>query len=383
MVLYPDKKWCGTRCGNSKTEKSTYPTIYKKDVINCPSGYSNHSVGSIPGAFGVLQWVRQCNRQITGSKLECALGKFEDKNCPNDYGKGSRASNAYMNTYCSGDGIVNRPECKQWKNANPIEYTKTLGTFCGNSVNNIYKYPECRSYCELNPGKCPVIHNRPGGYCSLYKDDPLCGCVNSPLNDFDGGSKAQPPATCFDNICMDSGYKPNPNYITGAACPDFMDCSQNINISDKAFLDRVNISQTCKIEKTLAASAEADAAAEAAASVAENNRESRLAATLAEETAFNAEKARRQLEYEKKNYAANTPAWKQSYDSMVTSPPLKQVTDMVNNIIPNTGIIIGEVEIDDIKPLALLFILMIMLIILSRRASSVNYNNTPVNNVYY
>jgi hypothetical protein len=391
MVYYVDKKWCGTRCGDSKTEKETHPTILPKDIINCPSGYDKWTINinnpiygrgstgleSIPGAFGIQQWVSPCIRQITGSKLECALGEVDDRFCENNYGKNSPASIAYMNKQCSGDGIVKNKSCTQWKDVNPTEYKKTLGTFCGNSVDNIYKYPVCRTYCQQNPGKCPVIHNRPGGYCSLHVDDDLCGCINSPLNEFNGGSKAQPPATCFDNICMESGYKTNPDYITGGNCPDFMDCSQNINIGDKALLERVNISQICKIEKTTEASAKADMDAAAAATVAENNRDSGLTATLAEEALFRAAKARRQLEYEKENYDANTPAWQQSYNSAISSGPLKQITGTINSTIPDTGVVIGGVEVDEIKPLILLFILIIVMI-LYRRAT-VNHNTAPTN----
>ena len=282
-----DKKWCGRKCGDSPTLDKTNATTRMKDAINCPSGYdwwdkgtrnnvygfSTNGWKTIPHWGGGSFWLKKCIRQIPGSKLNCALGEYSASKCPIDFAKNQPQSIKYMNKYCSGDGIVKYNSCKQWENVNPTSYTNKLAQFCTSDMNNVYKYQECKTYCKDNPGKCENVMYK---YCSLHKDDKLCGCINSPLNDFPAGSKGRPPATCFDNTCMLFGYKPDAN-ARGVRrsnineCGDFMDCSQNINISDKAFLERVKISQVCIIEKKNEIKEKADKKAAAAAAAAEKN----------------------------------------------------------------------------------------------------------------
>jgi hypothetical protein len=394
-MTFIDKKWCGHKCGNSNTNADTGGPWYKNEVINCPADYEwwtrgkRHPVFGYQGGDGWNRgangsvWVKECVRIIKGDKLQCALGMFEDKHCENGFGKNKPQSNLFMNLSCSGDNIVNKGFCsREWKNVNPAEYNNKLGSFCGNSVNNINKYPECKKYCFDNPGKCPAVHNNSGGYCSLFKDDPLCGCVNSPLNDSAGRTDGQAPATCFDNVCTSQGYKTSPNYIgggIGSACPTFMKCSQNINITDQAYLERVNISQSCKVERAAADKKEADKAALGATLLAEKHRDSVLAATLAKEAVFNSEKTTKVFNSEKRKYIADTPAWKLQYDSAISSGILKEVAEGVNSIVPNTKITLGGVEIDEIKPLILLFIIIIILLY-SRSKPGVNtrVGSTPV-----
>lgn len=375
---YVDKKWCGRKCGDAPTYDQADPWNME-DSLNCPSGYDwwtkgkyNSIYGRSDGGWKRLRWgtgsywMKRCVRQIPGDKMDCALGKYDANQCPNDYAKNQPRSIEFMRKYCHGDRIVTNSNCARWGDINKKEYDIKLKNFC-NSVSSIENHKKCRTFCFENPGKCDIINNRSGGYCSLHKDDALCGCINSPLNDFPGGSKGRPPATCFDNTCMSAGYKPDAN-ARGVRrsnvneCGDFMDCSQSINISDKAFLDRVKISQVCLIEKKQEAKEKADKAAAEAAAIAEKNRESILAATLAKEARFKAEKARRELEKEREKYLAETPTWKIKYDSVVSSGPLKNISDNINNIIPDTNLKVGGVELDSVKPLLVLLFVIVVLI---------------------
>ena len=374
-MVYADNKWCGTTACRDDDGDHGDTTIWTSELIKCPDGYSANGTKIFPWGIDGYH-LRKCIRQIPGNKLDCALGKYSASKCPNYFAKNQPESINYMNNYCSGNRIVINDDCKEWKDVNLQAYTNKLARFCNSHIDNVYKYQECKTYCKDNPGKCENVMHR---YCSLHKDDPLCGCINSPLNDLPVGSKGQPPATCFDNTCISFGYKPDAN-ARGVRrsnvneCGDFMDCSQNINVSDKAFLDRVKISQNCILKKKEEYKKKAYKEATEATEAAKKNRESELAAILAKEAAIKAEKARRELEREKLKYLAETPVWKQKYDSIVSSGPLKNITDNINNTIPDTNLIVGGIEIDSIKPLLVLLFIIIVLISTIQFPTD-NYNN--------
>lgn len=364
---YNNTYYCGAqRCKTINSNSDLDARLIKGNVKSCPSGYN--SSWQYYGAAVK----KKCSRQIKGDKLDCALNKYDAKYCPNGYcGADARESIEYMKKYCSGANIVSKAGCKEWKDVNETEYTKKLGEFC-NNISSLENYAECRNYCVNKPGGCSVINSSSGGYCSLHKDDPICGCVNSPLNDLPPGKKGVPPATCFDNVCINSGYKPSTTArgLPGQdACGDFMDCSQNINVSDGGLMERVRLSQVCLIQKKEELAKKKEGEAAAAAANAERNRNSELAQILADEKAREAVWAAKQERIAREKYIRETPMWKQQYDGVVSSGAGKQIADAINNIIPTIDGKVAGVELNEIKPLIVLFFLLIILISIRSRGN--------------
>ena len=377
---WPDVLYCGSACSAQLTHAATGGD-WKENAINCPANYKwwrtgtiAYPVGASPGDYHKYEsgswtaFVRRCVRDVKYNRDECAIGEGTKEQCPTGMCSAtSPASVQYMNSQCWGAYIMNDARCTKWSIANKPAFDAVAGTWC-NSMRGLEEDPAaCKSWCLKNPGKCSIISNEPGNYCALYPESSICGCINSPLNKLTAGGKAAPPATCFDNVCMNNGYKPSPNArgLPGQdPCGDFMDCSQVVNIKDQAIVSRVKITQNCVIEKNLAEAAKKDQIAANAADKYARNRDSTLAKYEAEDTRAEAAIANRKAAYAKEKYKQIVPSWKQTYDDVISEGIAKDVADAINDTVPDfSDIEISEgVELDDIKPLLVLIFLIIVLL---------------------
>jgi hypothetical protein len=146
-----------------------------------------------------------------------------------------------MINYCkTGNRIFEDIDCKSWSKFQPELFKSTLKESCSNITN--LSHPMCKRFCQNNPGQCPSMPD----YCALNPDDPICACINSPLNELTGDGA--PPAACFDNECMLHGYQSENMVRVSKNCPTFIDCRQIITAAGSAALDNVNIQQKCSAE---------------------------------------------------------------------------------------------------------------------------------------
>jgi hypothetical protein len=268
-----------------------------------------------------------------------------------------------MIDYCkSGNRIFDNYDCKKWGMRGEevvdgvIKYSSVAAAFKGvlkdkcSNVTNLKK-PQCQEFCRSNPGQCPKIID----FCSIHPTDPLCSCLNSPLNDLTGARA--PPASCFDNACMQTGYHSTNMERVSKNCPNVIDCKQIIDVQPGAILSNVKIKQTCKmaIAKDLT---EKQSAVTTARQAAANREAERRAKELAD--AHAAQRTRNNAKY-----LEDTPAWQQKYDSAVSTGIGKKVANKINSVVPNTGLVLGGVDVDEVKPLLVLLIMIIILVLVS------------------
>ena len=109
-----------------------------------------------------------------------------------------------------------------------------------NKIGNIPKYT-CQEFYRTHPGQCQSVRD----FCYSNSNNPLCKCINSPLNKY-GAGEGMPPATCFDNQCANTGYKENSRYIgsSGVPCPTYINCKQVINASDGGVIENIPIAKS-------------------------------------------------------------------------------------------------------------------------------------------
>jgi hypothetical protein len=140
-------------------------------------------------------------------------------------------------------------------------------------------------------------------------------------------------------------------------CPNVIDCRQIIDVQPGAILANVAIKQTCKMDiaKDLE---EKESAATTALQAAADREDERRAKELAD--AHIAQRIRNDAKY-----LEDTPAWRQKYDSVISTGIGKKVADSINGAVPNTGLMLGGVDVDEVKPLLVLLIIIIVLVIMS------------------
>jgi pyruvoyl-dependent arginine decarboxylase (PvlArgDC) len=334
-------------------------------VVGCPTGYEHTGWKKFERGWGKdSDFIRRCTRTISGSALKCASGQRDKLVCPNKYCKHTTPESiSYMIDYCkSGNRIFDNYDCKKWGMRGEevvdgvIKYSSVAAAFKGvlkdkcSNVTNLKK-PQCQEFCRSNPGQCPKIID----FCSIHPTDPLCSCLNSPLNDLTGARA--PPASCFDNACMQTGYHSTNMERVSKNCPNVIDCKQIIDVQPGAILSNVKIKQTCKmaIAKDLT---EKQSAVTTARQAAANREAERRAKELAD--AHAAQRTRNNAKY-----LEDTPAWQQKYDSAVSTGIGKKVANKINSVVPNTGLVLGGVDVDEVKPLLVLLIMIIILVLVS------------------
>lgn len=178
-----------------------------------------------------------------------------------------------------------------------------------NKIGNIPKYA-CQEFCRTHPGQCPSVRD----FCYSNPNNPLCKCINSPLNKY-GAGEGMPPATCFDNQCANTGYKENSRYIGSPGVP----CPTYINASDGGVIENVNLQQKSSAEIA------ADRSDKAKARVASEQREADRRAAEAKARA-------------RQHYLATTPVWKQKYDNVIENIPIaKSFANAVNQNVLDTN----------------------------------------------
>lgn len=348
---YSTTQWCGTSsCRNDALDTGT--DMDGVDLIGCNPGYTFTGWEKFKRTWPMAdQYLRICTRNISGTPLQCASGQRDSMVCPNDYCKHtSPASISYMIDYCKiGDRIFEDYDCKKWGGYQQAAFKGVLKNKCNNVTN--LKNPQCQEFCRSNPGQCPTVID----FCSIHPTDPLCSCLKSPLNTITG--EGAPPVSCFDNNCIETGYHSTSMERVSKNCPAYINCKMIINAQQGAVLNNVNIQQKCAIE--IAKDQTERQSAEAAAMRATADREAaRRAKELADAQTAQRDKARAK-------YLADTPTWKQKYDSVVSVGIGKKVADTINSAVPNTGVVIGGVEVDEVKPLLVLLIMIIVLVLLS------------------
>ena len=358
---FTDTIWCGTDYCESIKWGNSDRDIDLGDILTCPADWNNASYRHsqwerYPQVFKDV-YRRICTREskVHGNwKNRCSLEKQEAKYCPNDWcSADSRNAIAHMTEYCKiGNRIFDDGDCNAWKLLRPVNHKAILKSKC--TIGNL-KRPACQQFCKNNAGECRYVKD----FCDLHPTDPLCSCIHSPLNRLP--NEATAPAVCFDQKCQNLGYKSRDARLVAANCPDNIDCRQIIKAGQGAVLDGVVMNQNCSIEiakdqsdKAAAAKAAADkAAAEAARrAAATRDAQDREAARLAAVEASLA--AQRYAEAKARS----------DKEAAKAAGPFKKITDIINKVIPDTNIVIGGVEIDDIKPLLLVFMFILVVAII-------------------
>ncbi len=234
---FPDTKWCGNRsCRND--DKDTGADKDKDDLTGCPIGYMDAGFKKFNRTWPAAdQHLRICKRKMTPDIIGCASGEREPMECPNNLCSADAPDSIkFMRSYCSTN--LDSKTCENWALKRPQDHEQILQKECEN-INSVGK-PMCRTFCKNNPGKCPAVHD----FCALNPDDPICSCINSTLNKTAGA----PPASCFDNKCIQTGYQSLAMNEISKNCPNYINCTQIINAQDGAILEDVNIQQLCSTE---------------------------------------------------------------------------------------------------------------------------------------
>jgi hypothetical protein len=334
---YSTTQWCG-RDSCRDDDKDVGADKDVSDLRGCNAGYTSIGYRKFDRKRPFKdQFLRICSRNISGSTLKCASGQRDSLTCANKYCRhSSPASIPYMINYCvAGGRIFTSHDCKVWGGYQKDAYTAVLKDKCNNVTN--LKKPQCQEYCRSNPGQCPIVVD----FCSIHPTDPLCSCLKSPLNEITGSGA--PPASCFDNNCMQTGYHSTNMVRVSKNCPNYIDCKQIITAQKGAILNNVNIQQKCSIE------------------IAKDLKDKKTKTPETDNSSI--------------------PKWKKKYDELISIHPINKIAESINKNIPDTDYVIGGIDIDDIKPLILLFILIIILVVVLYSNSS---NNTyGVNRAMY
>ena len=367
---FPDNKWCGRwSCADHDGDNSGTDGDLNK-IIRCPPNYL--FVGWKRFDRGILrkdQYLRRCIRVATGSEMNCATGQVDSKICPNEYcTPNAPASIALMTKHCNeGNRIFDDSYCKKWKMEKPTRFRDIIKSKC-NMLGNINRL-ECQEFCRNNPGECPGLVDT----CSVYPDNPLCTCLNSPLNEIN--MEGAPPAACFDNKCIGTGYMSSNMERVSKNCPNYINCKQMIHAEPGAVLNNVNIRQKCSVEIANDKKDKAKAAKKAAEDKA------KAAKKAAEDKAKAAKKAAEDKAKALKR--SKMPEWQKKYEDIVSKDPLKQIVDNINETVPDINFEISGVELDDVKPLLVLFLIIIVLIMVSNENMKEQQPVPYYNSSYY
>ena len=117
-----------------------------------------------------------------------------------------------------------------------------------------------------------------------------------------------------------------------------------VSVAPDAILENVNVVQECKAQ--IGDKLDADIAA------AEDAEKKNVAAEIADEL------------NEYVDAENNKPQWQVKYNS-VANGVLKPINDVVQNIVPDTGYTIGNINLDDIKLITFIFILFLIVSVIS------------------
>jgi hypothetical protein len=249
----PDYKFCGAKGCKDAPDNDDAVTnrSYAKKCSEIDNGdYKHKETSDYPR--GWIKYhkggktdteLRVCVREsYDGTKLDCAMGLRSAVDCPDKYcNNKATESIKYMQNYCLNNDPFNNPYCQSWKNTNKQDYDYVMERKC-QSVNKL-GHPQCRDFCLRNPGKCDQVVT---DFCKRYPYDPMCTCFNSSIKVVAKNNSA-PPAACYDNACIATGYKTAQMNEMSKDCPNYMNCEQTI-LADQANLNNVQIKQHCSQE---------------------------------------------------------------------------------------------------------------------------------------
>lgn len=356
----PGRLWCGTDYCETHAHGNSDRDGDKRDLKSCPTDaygaeYEHDGYHKYPQAWPFDDVYRRvCVKktiQPENWKLLCALGKQPYKYCPDGWcAKNSAYAKEYMKSYCSAtDRLFGDPYCKEWFEKRPTEKEAAYVEKC-NLLTNIGK-PVCRTFCRNNPGKCDRIQI----WCDLHPNDNLCGCYKSDLNKLDPPA---PPASCFDNKCMQHGYMSKTMYDISNNCPNYIDCSQIIDISAPSVLQNVSVKQHCSIDETTNVTDEP-----------------------ASKPVVNSQNIDSDLLLNDEVHPI-----KKVYDQITAGEPIKTLADIIENNTPDTDLEIGNLKFNEIKLFVVLFIVIIFtIIVIQTETTQNNYNeyyDNPSENYY-
>jgi hypothetical protein len=332
-------QYCGIHgCSSNSKESGTVlwheqNTKIPKSI--CPNGYMDDPpLQTYDQGLYADRYMRRCKRKPTESDLKCASGQRTAIQCPNKYCRHSTPESiSYMTDYCNKDNrIFDDPDCKKWGEYQASSFRSILKKKC--TVGNI-KRPQCQEFCHSNPGECPHVAE----FCSLHSTDPICSCLNSSLNDVKFTKSA--PVACVDNKCISTGYKTaGMQRIIDSGCPSIIDCSQIINAGEGAILDHVDIQQNCSIDINN-----------------HKNKKKTNNNNNSQENIKDKKKSSNELSDTLENISDNI-------NSLIPD------NININSLIPDSDFSIGEIEIDKIKPLVLLFIIIIFVTIYYKQVNA-------------
>jgi hypothetical protein len=141
-------------------------------------------------------------------------------------GLGTKLANKYYPRAIAKDPAMVKQCCLR-------EYDETLKEEHCKAANHLMGTPPCDAWAME--------------YCQLHPEDPLCGCINSPLAD------SPFPVGCDVNCTRASGIyitDPIDRAISGGC--NYIDCKQYIDLrpDQQAVMDNIKVSQDCAIDRT-------------------------------------------------------------------------------------------------------------------------------------
>jgi hypothetical protein len=164
-----------------------------------------------------------------------------DKTCDPQWTPASQKCNNPLAIYCAqGSNIFTQDVCKKWENAHRDDAWDIKKKACS-AETAIKSNAQCRTWI-INEGRQSSYDNMDyeiADYCAANPQDTICACLVSQ-------GKNIPCPHIFDKNCVQKvAYKTQKMMET--QCPPYIDCSQYVNISDKATLTDTAITQECKM----------------------------------------------------------------------------------------------------------------------------------------
>ncbi len=213
------------------------------ECLLCPFAYGDECDKGISG--GTRPAV--VRNYFGGDQKQCCLNQpynhlIGDKACDPALTINCTDCFPYFKDYCSqGDNIFTDSKCQQWADKWPTNAWTIKKGMCS-SDGAIQSNQNCRNFI-ISQGRQDSMNNMDGvmyDFCSRHPTDSLCTCIKSPSD--------IPCPNKFNKDCVASGYVPYT--MQTAPCPDYIDCKQYVNITDKALVVGTKIEQNCQMTKS-------------------------------------------------------------------------------------------------------------------------------------
>ena len=175
-----------------------------------------------------------------GDHLKCCLSggpTINNKTTCDPRYRGLQTNDCFnhLRKYCEGNDAFD-DNCTKWGASsdtalNTLNAAKKI--YC-NNISKFTKSSDCRAWCASSgKGECDEAAN---AYCAIHIHDPICNCINSPLDTPQCGdmdmTKYSSDVHEAVSSCRNSGYwTSNMNtMVTEGRCPTIVECKQDWNV---------------------------------------------------------------------------------------------------------------------------------------------------------